>query len=624
MPINVKQLTEALSAVQDETRISEDIIIDALKDAYGKAYKKTMGLDDINVEVEFNPKKGTFDIYQIYNVVEDVQDDELEMDLEEARKWKRDAILNDQVRRKVDVNVDDMTRAAVSLAHNVLRQKIREAEKDAVYNAYIDQLYDMTIGIVESVKSNFALINLGKTTALLPKAAQIPGERLSEGQRIRVVITEVNKDSKSSQVVVSRGDPMLVKRLFEKEVPEIAQGIVEIKAIARDPGDRTKMAVVSYNPEVDPIGACIGQRGQRVQQIIEELHGEKIDIFQWSDDVSVLVKNALAPAEIKEVLPGEDDKSLIVVVDEDQLSLAIGKKGKNARLAVKLTGRNIDIKTKDELISRGVDYNALVELAARKRAELAAAKAKRQAEKKAEDSGALSEEEQKAQAKLAAAREQAKQALEAAGDELIPEEMQETLSDRARDEVFSSEENETAKKEETAEAEPAAEKTPAESEETETSAEEPAEEVTEETEETVTPKETEEEETSQPVMNDEEQKTKAASKKRKVDLEEMAQKNDYVSVFEKLADTSKPHTDARPKKKYSKRKNEDDGVKLTNAELMKQLAEKNKTLQDNSVKPVYTEEELAEIEAQQEADEESQYDIDYDEYEDYYKDDETK
>lgn len=623
MPINVKQLTEALSAVEDETRISEDIIIDALKDAYGKAYKKTMGLDDINVEVEFNPKKGTFDIYQIYNVVEDVQDDELEMDLEEARKWKRDAILNDQVRRKVDVNVDDMTRAAVSLAHNVLRQKIREAEKDAIYNAYIDQLYDMTIGIVESVKSTFALINLGKTTALLPKAAQIPGERLVEGQRIRVVITEVNKDSKSSQVVVSRGDPMLVKRLFEKEVPEIAQGIVEIKAIARDPGDRTKMAVVSYNPEVDPIGACIGQRGQRVQQIIEELHGEKIDIFEWSEDVSVLVKNALAPAEIKEVLPGEDDKSLIVVVDEDQLSLAIGKKGKNARLAVKLTGRKIDIKTKAELIANGVDYDALVELAAKKRAELAAAKAKRQAEKKAEDTAVLSEEEQKAQAKLAAAREQAKQALEAAGDELIPEEMQETLSDRARDEVFSSEEPaDAAKKDETAEA--AAQETPAEAEDVKEAAEPEVNEEAVEQEDAAASEETEEEETSQPVMNEEEQKTKAASKKRKVDLEEMAQKNDYVSVFEKLADTSKPHGDTRPKKKYSKRKSEDEGVKLTNAELMKQLAEKNKSLQDNSVKPVYTEEELAEIEAQQEADEESQYDIDYDEYEDYYKDDETK
>lgn len=623
MPINVKQLTEALSAVEDETRISEDVIISALKDAYAKAYKKTMGLDDINVETEFDPVHGTFSIYQIYNVVEDVQDDELEMDLEEARKWKRDAILNDQVRRKVDINVDDMTRAAVSLAHSVLRQKIREAEKDAVYNAYIDQLYDMTIGIVESVKDRFALINLGKTTALMPRQAQIPGERLVEGQRIRVVITEVNKDSKSSQVLVSRADPMLVKRLFEKEVPEIAQGIVEIKAIARDAGDRTKMAVISYNPEVDPIGACIGQRGQRVQQIIEELHGEKIDIFEWSDDVSVLIKNALAPADIKAVLPGEDDKSLIVVVDEDQLSLAIGKKGKNARLAVKLTNRKIDIKTKDELISKGVDYDALVELAEKKRAQLAAERAKRQAEKKADDTSVLSEEEQKAQAKLAAAREQAKQALEAAGDELIPEEMQETLSDRARDEVFSSEDTaEAVKKDEAAET--STEETSAEAVDVQ---EEPVEQTSKPVEaavENTVVEKSEEEETAQPAMNEEEQKTKAAVKKRKVDLEEMAQKNDYVSVFEKLADTSKPHGDARPKKKYSKRKSDDEGVKLTNAELMKQLAEKNKTLQDNSVKPVYTEEELAEIEAQQEADEESQYDIDYDEYEDYYRDDETK
>ena len=581
MAINFKKLVAALGEVETDTKISEEVIVDALKEAYIKAYKKTVGLDDINVEAELNAKNKSIDIYQIYNVVENVEDDELQMDLEEARKWKKDAVLNDKVRLKVEIDADDMSRAAASLARNVLRQKIREAEKIAVYSAYIDLLDEMVIGVVDSVKDKFALINLGKTIALMPRSAQMPGERLVDGQRIRVVITEVNKDTKGSQVLVSRADAMLVKRLFEKEVPEISQGIVEIKAIARDAGERTKMAVVSYNDEVDPIGACIGQRGSRVQEIIEELHGEKIDIFQWSEDITELVKNALAPAEITAVLPGEDEHSLLVIVDDDQLSLAIGKKGKNARLAVKLTNRKIDIKTKAELEAMGKNYDELVALAQMKQ-DTIRAEQERKAAKKAADQ---SPEDIKRQELLDAAKAKAQEALDAAGDEVMPEEMMETLSDRARDEVFATSVVEEDKAEKPA---PAIEEKPVEMEE-----------------ETIT----------KPVEKP------IAPKKKKVNLEEMAQKNDYVSVFEKLADTSKNRT-SMPVKKRPKRKAEEDSIKLTNAELMKQLAEKNKHLQEN-VKPIYSEEELAEIEAQQEAEEDSRYDIDYDEYEDYYKDEES-
>ena len=178
------------------------------------------------------------------------------------------------------------------LARNVMRQKIREAEKETIYAAFIDKLYDMETAKIESVKEKFTLVTLGDTVAMMPRSSEIPGEELVEGENLRVVITEVNRETRGSQILVSRADPMLVKRLFEKEVPEIADGVVEIKAIARDAGERTKMAVLSYNKEVDPIGACIGPSGQRVQEIINELHGEKIDIFRWSDDLTELVKRS--------------------------------------------------------------------------------------------------------------------------------------------------------------------------------------------------------------------------------------------------------------------------------------------------------------------------------------------
>ena len=584
-----KDILKALMTLEDERKIPEETLKEALKEALAKAYKKEAELPDINVEVEIDEANESIDIYQLYNVVENVEDDELEIELPEARELKPDAILGDVIRRKIEIS--GMSRAAAQLAKNVIRQKIREAEKQAVYNAYYDQKDEMVIGFVETVKEKFALVNLGRTIAMMPKSNQIPNERLSEGQKIRVVITEVNMDTKGSQVLVSRASPMLVKRLFEKEVPEIAQGIVEIKAIAREAGERTKMAVVSYNPDIDPTGACIGQRGARVQEIIEELKGEKIDIFQWSEDFTVLVKNALAPAEIINVLPGAEEHSLLVIVDEDQLSLAIGKKGKNARLAVKLTGRKIDIKTRRDIEETYGDYDQFVAEAEVRKAELQKQISQREIERLEAEKKAADEKRQAAIEELARRKADEAAAAAAAEDDL-PEEMQEMMSERIRNEmaheVHTPETAEPAAEEvkpEEQPAEPAAEAAPAAEPEI---VEEPAEEKPE------------------PVAVKE-------SKKKKVDLEEIAAKHEYVSKFEKLADTSKPKPAAPVRKR--RKKGDDDGIKTRNDELLKQLNGATEI-----VKPVYTEEELDEIERQQQEEEYSKYDDidDYDEYEEYY------
>ena len=605
MELNYKNMLKALVLVEDEKNISEEVILDALKEAMAKAYKKNAELQDIDVVAEINEKKKTIDLYQNYTVVasdDDVEDDELEIGLEEAKAYDAHAEVGGIIRRPVEMT--EMSRAAVSIAKNVLRQKIREAEKVSVYNEYIDKMDDMVLGEVESVKDKFVLVNLGKATALMPRSAQIPNEKLKEGQQIRVVIKEVNKETKGSQVLVSRADPMLVKRLFEKEVPEIYDGTVEIKAIAREVGDRTKMAVISHNPDVDPIGACIGPKGQRVQRIIEELKGEKIDIFTYSDDLTELVRNALAPASVIAVIPQKDGHNLLVIVDEDQLSLAIGKRGKNARLAVKLINRNIDIKTRRDIEDMGMDYDSLIAEAEARREEIRRENLRRENQRKIEEAKARAEE------RIAEGHRK----LEALGgkameedDDFIPDEMMEGLDDRVYQSIdLASNDNEK-------EEEPVIE---------ETAQNEPAEELNEtylveEAEEADIVVEENEEETVEDIEDTMEKKTES---RKHANLEEMAANNTYVSRFEKLADTSKPKQDTKFKKK--KKKDEESVYKVSNKELEKQLKEKlaaNKA----ATKPIYTEEELAEIEAQQEAEEEREYDIDYDEYEDFYDEDDN-
>jgi len=580
MEIKYTQLLNAIRGVEDDKNVPENIVLEALTEAVAKAFKKDSELQDIEVKAEINKKSKTIDIYQYYNVVEEVEDDELEISLEDAKKLDSNAELGGQVREKKEIT--SMSRAAASLAKNVFRQKIREAEKVAVYNEYIDQKDEMVIGTVESVKDKFTLISLGKTVALLSKSAEIPHEKLTEGQSIRVVITDVQKETKGSQVLVSRADATLVKRLFEKEVPEIYQGVVEIKSIAREAGERTKMAVLSHNPDVDPIGSCIGPRGSRVQKIIDELHGEKIDIFQWNDDVTELVKNALAPAEIISVLPGQDDNSLLVVVSEDQLSLAIGKRGKNARLAVKLTGRKIDIKTRQELEDMGKDYDELLAQAEVMKKKLAEeAKAKNVERQKA----AAKEEEEKRLAAIAKFRAENPDSIVDEDEDYIPEEMMEKVNDTIIDEISNQ---------------------PDEEEHQEATVEEP---VVEAVEVTV--------EDEKPVAVEKTAEEKEASRKH-ADLEELAKKATYVSHFEKLVDSSKPkNTDSKYKKK---KKKDEEEYKVRNKDLEEQI-KKNLLVADN--RPIYSEEELAEIEAQQESEAEKEYDIDYDEYEEYYDDDEN-
>lgn len=568
MELNYKKMIKALNAIESERHIPESVIIEALEEAMAKAYKKDAELADINVISKINEKTGSIDIFQIYVVSEEIEDDELEISLEEARKIDPLVELGGEVMRKVEITT--MSRAAAGLARNVMRQKIREAEKETIYAAFIDKLYDMETAKIESVKEKFTLVTLGDTVAMMPRSSEIPGEELVEGENLRVVITEVNRETRGSQILVSRADPMLVKRLFEKEVPEIANGVVEIKAIARDAGERTKMAVISYNKDVDPIGACIGPSGQRVQEIINELHGEKIDIFRWSDDLTELVKNSLAPAEVQAVLPGDDEKSLIVVVDENQLSLAIGKKGKNARLAVKLTDHKIDIKTREELEKQGRDYEAMLE----------AAKALKKTPVESMDlePEVVDEAQLELDAKrIEEAKEKVKQAVQEETEAgFIPEEMVESVSDMVDADLAM---------EDVAEEEQA-----------------PVEEVKETVEV--------EEETS-PVED---------VQAPKLNLEELAPKTEekYVSKFEKLVGgETAPKQTERPK--YKKRRNFDEPVGVINN---KELEEKLRKKIDPELMPTYSEEEIEELEAQMEEEEMSQYDIDYDEYEDFYLEEE--
>lgn len=361
MTIKLKDFIKAMSAIEEDRKLSKQVVISALEEALSKAFRKHIEIPDALVRVDLNEDSNEIKVYQQRLIVELVEDDELEISLEDAKCVNQNLELGGVVEEEVDIRT--FGRAAVILAKNVMKQKIREAEKLAIYEEYIDKLDDLVFGQVESVEEKFTLVNIGKTIALMPRVAQIPNETYKEGQTIRVVVSEVNKETKGAQVLVSRADANLVKRLFEKEVPEIYQGVIEIKAIAREAGERTKMAVYSKNENVDPIGACIGPRGARVQVIIDELNGEKIDIFKWSDDITELIKNALAPAEVIAVINNTNERrgGLLVVVPDHQLSLAIGKKGKNARLAVKLTNHKIDIKSETEVRAAGIDFESIVE-----------------------------------------------------------------------------------------------------------------------------------------------------------------------------------------------------------------------------------------------------------------------
>ena len=557
-----KNFTDGLRLFEEDRKVDPEFVIEVLKEAIVKTYQKHIDAPEANVRVEI--ERNEMHVYHQLKVVDDESDDfdeTLDILESEAKKENPEAKIDDIIEHEVDFN--EIGRTSINVAKQMLKQRIKEYEKQRVYDEYKDKEYDLISGIIKTVEDKFVLVDIKNTIGILLRSEQIPGEVYREGQTIKCIIKEVSKNSKGSQVVLSRGDAMFVKRLFEKEVPEISQGIVEIKAIAREAGERTKMAVYSRNDDVDPIGACIGPRGSRVQAVIGEVKGEKVDVFEWNDDIGELVKNALAPAEVAacfyantvtnpelteeeiEKYEKHNNKPLVVVVDDEKLSVAIGKKGKNAKLAVKLTNRKIDIKTKSEIDALDIDVDQLV------------------LDFKADQVRIAKEKEQK---KFLELQEEA-QKRKAEFDEQLAQE------DTGFDET-TIEEMDLDKVEETVVIE-------------------------------------------EPVKQEEKVEVKEEVKEEPVKKEPrkpLTPKPEYKSKFEDFADSSKKEEKVEVKKK---RKSKEDDERRVRAEDLE------KKEYSDEFKPVYSDEELEEIEAQEAEEAENSWinddDIDFDEYEDYYE-----
>lgn len=345
------ELLDALTLLEKEKGISKDVIIEAIEAALISAYKRNFHQAQ-NVRVDFNRDTGSIRVFSRKNVVEEVEDDRQEISVAEAQAINPGYELEDIVEE--EVTPKDFGRIAAQTAKQVVTQRVREAERGIIFSEFIDREEDIITGIVQRQDHRYMYVSLGRVEALLPAAEQMPGESHTTNDRIKVYITKVEKTTKGPQILVSRTHPGLLKRLFELEVPEIYDGTVEIKSIAREAGDRSKIAVHAADPEVDPVGSCVGQKGARVQTIVNELNGEKIDIVRWSEDPVVYVANSLSPAKVLEVQVNEEEKMTTVIVPDYQLSLAIGKRGQNARLAAKLTGWKIDIKSETEATESGV------------------------------------------------------------------------------------------------------------------------------------------------------------------------------------------------------------------------------------------------------------------------------
>ena len=583
-----KNFVDGMRLFEEDRKVDPEFIIETLKEAIAKTYQKHIDAPEAMVRVVI--EKNEMHVYHQLIVVDDETetfDETLDILYSEAIKINPDVKVGDIIEEEVDFS--EIGRTSINVAKQMLKQRIKEYEKQRVYDEYKDKEFDLISGIIKTIEEKFILVDIKNTIGILLKSEQIPGEIYREGQSVRCIIKEVSKNSKGSQVVLSRADAMFVKRLFEKEVPEIAQGLVEIKAIARDAGERTKMAVYSKNDDVDAIGACIGPRGTRVQAVIGEIKGEKVDVFEWNDDIGELVKNALAPAEVKacfyaneltdpsltEEAIAEAEKynkrPLVVVVDDDKLSVAIGKRGKNAKLAVKLTNRKIDIKTQSEIEELGIDVDEAVMLF------------------KADQVRIIKEREQKKFLELQeeAARKKAEFEKElAAQDTGFDETTIEEMDEGKLEEVVEIPSDNLSK----VSAEEKKEEAPAVEEKTEEKKEEIKEEVKEEV------------------------KAEEPAKPKKQPRKPLTPKTEYKSKFEDFADASKKEEAKTETKRRKKKDDEDRRVRAEDLE---------KKEYDEKFKPVYSEEELEEIEAAEAYEEENSWinddDIDFDEYEDYYE-----
>lgn len=337
-----KEFIEAVEELEREKGISKDILIDAIESALVSAYKKNYGTSQ-NVRVEIDRASGDMSVFMGRDVVEFVEDEYSQCSLEEAQAVDPEYEIGDIIEYQVDPK--DFGRIAAQTAKQVVVQRIRETERGMIYDDYVGRQTEVVTGVVQRVSNDLVFINMGRAEGILAVNEQIPGERYRAQQRLKVYVMDVKKTTKGPQVFLSRTHPGLVKRLFELEVPEIQDGTVEIKSISREAGSRTKIAVCTYDENVDPVGACVGPRGQRVQSVVDELGGEKIDIIAWSEEPGKLISSALSPSKVEMVLINEEEKSATVVVPDYQLSLAIGKEGQNVRLAARLCAWKIDIKS---------------------------------------------------------------------------------------------------------------------------------------------------------------------------------------------------------------------------------------------------------------------------------------
>lgn len=342
--INIKQLVLAIRTIAEEKNLSEDTVLSVIEQAIAAAWRRDNGERDQDVRAELNTNDGTADVFVAREVVEEVGSDAVEISLEDARKVKPDAEIGDIVEEKHEVT--SFGRVAAQTAKQVVLQRLREAEREVVLGEYEDKIGTVVTGVVQRVEPRVIRVELGKATGIIPQSEQIQGEFYSVGSRIKVFIKDIERDNRGPQLILSRGNEAFVEHLFRQEVPEMETGAVEIKAIAREAGRRTKLAVVSNVPGVDPVGTFVGGHGTRVQAVMNEIGDqEKIDIITFSEDAGQFIRNALSPAEVANVELDEVAKRAKVFVDEDQQSIAIGRGGQNVRLASRLTGYELDIET---------------------------------------------------------------------------------------------------------------------------------------------------------------------------------------------------------------------------------------------------------------------------------------
>lgn len=347
--VNLKQ---AIEQIVKEKGIDRQVVIEAMEQAVlsaaNKKYRNTR-----NLEAHYNADTGEVELFEYVVVVDEVQDSYTEISLEEAREMDPECEVGDELGEKIDSG--DFGRIAAQTAKQVIIQKVREAERETVFNEYKDRQWEIVTGQVRRFERGDLLIDLGRAEAVLTGKEQMPREVYRPGDRIRAIITDIAMTTKGPQIILSRTHPQMLAKLFEAEVPEISEGLVEIVNVVRDPGSRAKIAVASHDRDIDPVGACVGMRGSRVQNVVSELRGEKIDIIPWSGDMARFVCNALSPAQVVKVFMDEEQRTLEVVVPDDQLSLAIGKRGQNVSLAARLTGCKIDIKGEGKQEETGLE-----------------------------------------------------------------------------------------------------------------------------------------------------------------------------------------------------------------------------------------------------------------------------